>query len=64
MSETYTIDQIKEAFFTQYSLSGFEAYTYDDERIQKHWEDFKLNLEIQGKQGGETVDRVLNDRIP
>ena len=46
MAESYTIDQIEAAFRAQFSLAGLEACTYDDERIQKHWEDFKLNLEV------------------
>jgi len=64
MAESYTIDQIEAAFRAQFSLAGLEACTYDDERIQKHWVEFELDLKTQGKQGGETVDRVLNDRVP
>ena len=50
MADIYTIAEIEEAFRAQFSLSGLEACTYDDERIQKHWVEFKLHLETQGKQ--------------
>ncbi|KKM19579.1 hypothetical protein LCGC14_1654320, partial [marine sediment metagenome] len=44
MAGIYTIAEIEEAFRAQFSLSGLEARTYDDERIQIRWEDFKLHL--------------------
>lgn len=47
MAGIYTIAEIEEAFRAQFSLSGLEACTYDDERIQKHWEEFKSDLEVK-----------------